>query len=65
MEPSPNAKPVSQDLEHALSLFWGIGRVYDLFGAYIADRRESKVSNARHHANGKGMPSSPGENING
>ena len=43
MEPSPNAKPVSQDLEHALSLFWGIGRVYDLFGAYIADRRFKKA----------------------
>jgi hypothetical protein len=39
MEPSPNAKPVSQDIERAFSLLWGIGRVYDLFGVYVADRR--------------------------
>ena len=36
MEPSPNAKPVSQDIERAFSLLWGIGRVYDLFGVYAA-----------------------------
>jgi hypothetical protein len=35
MKPPPNAKPVSQDLEHAFCLFWGIGRVYNLCGFYM------------------------------
>jgi hypothetical protein len=41
MEPSPNAKPVSQDLEYAFNLFWGIGHVYDLFGVYVPDDRSA------------------------
>jgi hypothetical protein len=43
MKPSPNAKPVAQDLEHAFSLFWGIGRVHNLFGLCIAEPRLKKA----------------------
>jgi hypothetical protein len=42
-EPSPNRKPASKDIEHAFALFWGIGRVFELFGLYVADPRYKKA----------------------
>jgi hypothetical protein len=43
MKPSPNAKPVSQDLEYAFFLLWRIGRVYDQSGFYVRERRFKKA----------------------
>jgi hypothetical protein len=43
MEPDPDAKPVSQDLERAFFLLWGIGHIYSLYGFCVPDRRFKKA----------------------
>jgi hypothetical protein len=43
MEPSPNAKPISQDLERAFFLLWGIGHVYMYDFMCVPDRRFKKA----------------------